>query len=290
MSFQQQQQQQQPCQLTIDPLSVVPRSPFTEFPSSSSSSSSNVGLYDARLERDACGVGCCADLTKQPSRRIVEDALTILARLSHRGACGCEENTGDGAGLLCAMPDAFMRQEAQRVFGVELPSLGRYAVGLVFLSQDAEERARVKKKAERLVALPEFAPHVRLLGWRAVPTNNANVGPSARSREPVMEQLFLVQRPLEDASASSSSSSSSSSPSEPQYALSQRAFEVLLYLLRRRIGDGEADDGSVLPGENDAVFFCSLSTRTIVYKGMRWNRFGQIECFSFYALCRILIS
>lgn len=90
------------------------------------------GLYDPKLERDSCGVGLVAQLKKQASRQIVIDANEMLVRMSHRGGCGCEPNTGDGAGMLVGIPDGFLRKAAKKELGVSLPPLGQYAVGNVF--------------------------------------------------------------------------------------------------------------------------------------------------------------
>src|SRR5262245_20475865 len=97
------------------------------------------GLYDPRYEHDACGVGFIADLKNRRSHQIIKDALQILLNLEHRGACGCEANTGDGAGILIQMPHAFLKQETAKL-GIALPAPGDYGSGLVFLPQDATDR------------------------------------------------------------------------------------------------------------------------------------------------------
>src|SRR5256885_1143256 len=142
------------------------------------------GLYNPENERDACGVGFVVNLKGKKSHQIVKQALQVLKNLQHRGACGCEVNTGDGAGILVQMPDAFLRTVAP----APLPALGEYAAGLVFLPQAAEDRAAVEEVFARIVA----EEGQRLLGWRDVPTDDSPVGPSAVRVEPVFRQIFIA--------------------------------------------------------------------------------------------------
>ena len=109
------------------------------------------GLYDPALEKDSCGVGFVADIKGRPSHQIVLDADHILRRMDHRGACGCETNTGDGAGIMTGLPHAFLQKVARRDLGVDLPEPGRFAAGLVFLPTDEAQRARCKEAVERIV-------------------------------------------------------------------------------------------------------------------------------------------
>src|SRR5436190_793019 len=147
------------------------------------------GLYDPRHEHDACGVGFVVDLKNRQSHDIVRKAVQILVNLEHRGACGCEANTGDGAGLLMQTPDAFLRQECDRL-KIKLPPPGEYGVGMVFLPTDPVERKHCEDLFEYIVR--KLGQDV--LGWRAVPTNNALIGPTAKLGEPVMKQLFIARR------------------------------------------------------------------------------------------------
>ncbi|HWV56438.1 MAG TPA: hypothetical protein VNZ57_03105, partial [Longimicrobiales bacterium] len=196
------------------------------------------GLYDAAHEKDSCGVGFIAHVKGEPSRSIVADSLTALQRMSHRSACGSEPGTGDGAGLLVALPDGFFRDVAARELGLELPEQGRYAVGMVFLPSDPDQRATCKAILERFIA----AEGQRLLGWRRVPTDSSMLGPSARATEPVVEQCFVAAAGEVD----------------------QDAFERRLYLARKQAYHTVRDSG--LPQWN-YYHVCSLSTRVVVYKG-----------------------
>src|SRR5262245_32238193 len=125
------------------------------------------GLYDPRHEHDACGVGFVVDIQGRPSHAIVEQALSVLKNLLHRGACGCEPNTGDGAGILLQMPDGFLRRECGRL-GIALPALKHYGCGLVFLPRDPEQADRVRALLHSIVD----EEGQRLLGWRDVPTDD----------------------------------------------------------------------------------------------------------------------
>jgi glutamate synthase domain-containing protein 1 len=134
-------------------------------------------------EHDACGVGFVVDIKGRKSHRIVRQAIQVLRNLAHRGACGCEVNTGDGAGILVQMPDTFLRKVAP----VELPPSGSYGAGLIFLPREVEHRAAVEALIDRIVA----EEGQRLLGWRDVPTNDSPIGPSAVAVEPVFKQIFV---------------------------------------------------------------------------------------------------
>ena len=144
------------------------------------------GLYDPSHEHDSCGVGFIVHLKGHRSHQIVDDALTALENLNHRGACGCEPNTGDGAGLLVQMPHEFFRRVCAGL-NIRLPEAGHYGAGMLFGPPDARARAQGRALLQALVE--EEGQH--LLGWRDVPTNNAPVGESARAVEPAMEQVFI---------------------------------------------------------------------------------------------------
>src|SRR6187431_1336330 len=141
------------------------------------------GLYDPTAEHDACGVGFVVHIKGQRSHQIVRNALQVLINLEHRGACGCEANTGDGAGILIQMPDAFLR----KVVSFPLPAAGSYGAGLVFLPHDARDREKVRELIAKIAA----EEGQTLLGWREVPTDNSLVGASARKTQPVFQQVFI---------------------------------------------------------------------------------------------------
>eukprot|EP00198_Chlamydomonas_reinhardtii_P003746 XP_001693082.1 glutamate synthase, NADH-dependent [Chlamydomonas reinhardtii] len=195
------------------------------------------GLFDPENDKDACGVGFVGELSKKPSRKCIKDALTMLNRMTHRGACGCEANTGDGAGILVGMPDGFFQAVLMEEQGLKLPPLGAYAAGQVFLPQDEEVRQKVKDICDRVAT---SLGHVSLT-WRPVPTNNRSLGKSAVDTEPAIEQWFIT-----------STGNRSSLEVEQQ-----------LYLLRKQIEYALRADGI----KDDDAYFCSLSSKTIVYKG-----------------------
>ena len=194
------------------------------------------GLYDPRAERDACGVALVATLTGKPSRDVVQQALTALVNLEHRGASGSEPDSGDGAGILLQVPDVLLR----RISGIELPPAGHYATGIGFLPVDLEERAEVM----RTISAIADDEGVAILGWREVPTDPTLVGATARSCMPAFWQIFVA-----DAAGEASGLD----------------LDRLVYGARKRI-------------EHEAgVYFASLSSRTMVYKGMLTT--GQLVPF-----------
>src|SRR4051812_675915 len=144
------------------------------------------GLYDPYYEKDACGVGFVVDIQGRKSHTIVEQGLQALDNLRHRGACGCEENTGDGAGILIQVPHAFLQKEAQKA-GFKLPSYGEYGVGVAFMPQDAADRAECRKRLEAVVKEEGQS----FLGWRTVPTDDSSLGNTAKASEPVVEHFFI---------------------------------------------------------------------------------------------------
>src|SRR2546423_12784926 len=144
------------------------------------------GLYDPRHEHDACGTGFVVDIKGRKSHDIVQKAIQVLLNLEHRGACGSEKNTGDGAGILLQIPHAFLGAECAKL-KIELPAPGQYAVGMVFLPTEQESRAECEKLFEDIVE--EEGQSV--LGWRSVPTNNSSLGFTAKASEPVIRQLFI---------------------------------------------------------------------------------------------------
>jgi glutamate synthase (NADPH) large chain len=200
------------------------------------------GLYLPEFEHDACGVGFVAHLKGKPSRQIVDDADRMLRHMDHRGACGCEENTGDGAGILTGIPDEFLRKVADRDMGIELPAKGLYAAGNVFLPVDREQRDFCKEVVNEIIG----KQGQKVLGWREVPTSadSADIGPTARAGEPVIEQLFI-------AAAS---------------GLDQKAFERQLFIIRKWASRHLRTESEI--SEALMFYICTLSTQVLVYKGM----------------------
>jgi glutamate synthase (ferredoxin) len=197
------------------------------------------GLYPREVAFDACGVGFVAHLKNRASHTIVEQGLRILENLSHRGASGSEENSGDGAGVLTQIPDRFFRKVAQQE-GFSLPPVGSYGVGFLFLPKD-EEQARLCVTALESIVVEEGQ---KVLGWRSVPVDNALVGPSARSCEPVMRQVFIGREAGN---------------------LDQDGFERRLFKIRKRL---ENTVSALRLSEQKLFYVVSLSSRTVVYKGM----------------------
>ena len=192
------------------------------------------GLYDPQFEHDACGVGFIVHMKGKKSHDIVQNALTILVNLDHRGACGCEKNTGDGAGILMQVPDKFLR----KVAGFDLPAQGQYGVGCLYLSPVAEVRQKSRETFEK-IAKEEGLP---VLGWRDVPTSNATLGKTAIASEPFMQQVFIGR---------------------PEGLADDAAFERRLYVLRKL-----ANKAIRMGGIDPFWYAPSLSSRTLIYKGM----------------------
>src|SRR5258708_16957390 len=153
----------------------------------SDSRSGSAGLYDPRDEHDACGVGFVVDIKGRPSHGVIEKGLQILLNLLHRGACGCEANTGDGAGVLVQMPDLFLRAAAADL-GFTLPPPGQYGAALVFFPTSPTGREPLRQLIERTVRAEGHA----VLGWRPVPGDDSSLGASARTTKPVLEQVFIA--------------------------------------------------------------------------------------------------
>jgi len=191
------------------------------------------GLYDPRMEHDACGIAFVASTSGERSHRIVAWGIEALVNLGHRGARGADDDTGDGAGILLQVPDRFLRRTAD----VPLPPAGGYGVGMVFLPDDRDARLR----CESLIAERCADEGVRLLGWRDVPTEASVIGAGARLGMPVIRQFFTAA-----------------------IGLSGDALERRLYVLRRVIERTAATEGF----ERHRLHIASLSSRTLVYKGM----------------------
>lgn len=194
-----------------------------------------LGLYRPELEKDSCGVGMVANLKGKPSHKIVQDANVMLARMSHRGGCGCEANTGDGAGILAAMPDGYYRKVALNDINLELPEKGQYASGMVFSSVNQD----ISNESKKLLEFHVKNHGLEVIGWRKIPTNNTMLGMGARLSEPSIEQVFVHNKAGYDSNK----------------------FELELMRARKC-----AEDESVSKGIDD-FYVCSLSGRTITIKG-----------------------
>jgi len=199
------------------------------------------GLYNPANETENCGVGFVANIKGKASHQIVLDADHILRRMVHRGACGCEANTGDGAGIMTSLPHEFLNKVAKQDLGVDLPEKGHYAAGIVFLPVDESERMQCKQRVNEFIE----QSGQQLIGWRELPVDpiKADVGPTARRAMPHMEQLFIAANACEDDD-----------------------FERKLYILRKQSTHQVRGDESI--EQRDLFYFCSLSSKVIVYKGM----------------------
>ena len=199
------------------------------------------GLYHPNNEKENCGVGFIANLKIHPSHKITKDALEMLSRMDHRGGCGCEANTGDGAGILTNIPHDFFSLEIQSLFGIKVDP-GSYGVGNVFFPQDAKERQYCISVIEKAVK----DEGQNLIGWRDVPLDEikADIGDTARDSQPVMKQLIIAN----------------------SQGLDSDSFEGILYIIRKHVSKVIRSDDSL----SQALLFyiCSLSTRVIIYKGM----------------------
>jgi glutamate synthase domain-containing protein 2/glutamate synthase domain-containing protein 1/glutamate synthase domain-containing protein 3 len=198
------------------------------------------GLYDPAHEHDACGVGFIVDLKNRKSHALVQKAIQILQNLEHRGACGCEKNTGDGAGILIQMPHLFFEKECARL-GIRLPPPGEYAAGAVFLPIHPDDQERCQQLLDQIAKEEGLC----VLGWRDVPTDNHMIGPSAKATEPVIRQVFIGKaHGLQPVGLD---------------------FERRLYILRKRMERAVRDSDI---GQRSFFYMPSLSYKTLVYKGM----------------------
>ncbi|HAM70645.1 MAG TPA: glutamate synthase large subunit, partial [Verrucomicrobiales bacterium] len=221
--------------MNVDPLTGLPR---------------KQGLYDPSFEHDACGVGFVANVKGKKSHEIIRQGLQILLNLDHRGACGCEANTGDGAGILIQMPHEFLRKAAAEA-KIKLPEPGHFGVGMVFLPPEAADRARCEAAFEKIVAEEGQS----FLGWRTVPTDNSSLGETAKASQPVVRQAFIGR---------------AASVKEVL------AFERKLYVIRKR-AENTIRYAENRPSGGEWFYVCSLSYRTIVYKGMLMP--AQVDAF-----------
>ena len=199
---------------------------------------SNQGLYDPSFERDACGIGFVANIKGNKSHQIISDALTILENMEHRGACGCESNTGDGAGIMIQTPHEFFFDECIRL-GIHLPAYGKYGVGMLFFPRDImlkeECRDIFNRAAEKL--------GLEVLGYRKVPVNPEGLGNTALSVEPEMEQVFIAS---------------------PDHISNPEDFERKLFILRNYSSHTIAN---TVKKDPIGFYVSSLSYKTVVYKG-----------------------
>ena len=196
------------------------------------------GLYDPAHEHDACGIGFVADIKGRKSHGIVEKGLEVLVNLTHRGACGCDPETGDGAGLILQTPHEFFARECDAL-GIALPGPGEYAVGMLFFSKQADEQVAVRQMVERVVE----EEGQRVLGWRVVPTDANAIGWLARESEPQVEQVFIGHGPGFE-------------------GLTGPDFERKLYVICKRT---EAEARRL---EFSRFYPCSMSAITVCYKGL----------------------
>ena len=207
------------------------------------------GLYDPQFEHDACGLGFVVHMKGKKSHQLVTDGLKILVNLDHRGACGCEANTGDGAGILIQLPHEFLAIQTEKL-GFKLPPPGHYGLGMVFLPKHKAERENIQREFERVIS----DEGQTVLGWRDVPTDNSSLGKTAVAAEPFMAQVFVGRHPnLTD----------------------EQAFERKLFVIRKIAEQRIRYSGKIAGGK--FFYVSSLSAHTCIYKGMLMS--GQVELY-----------
>jgi len=195
-------------------------------------------VYKSEYEKENCGVGMVASLKSRASRRVIDDADEMLVRMSHRGGCGCDPNSGDGAGVLVGMPDSFMRKVALENFKSELPGVGEYAVGNIFFPHENMQALKdCKAVLERL--LKERG--IKIMGWRKVPVDNSMLGQDPIDSEPITEQIFVTHGKYNN----------------------PRSFERELMRVRKLC----EDEVATMLGLESGFYINSLSPFTITYKG-----------------------
>src|ERR1700685_3956688 len=196
------------------------------------------GLYDPAREHDACGIGFVANVRGQKSHEIITKGITVLLNLAHRGACGCDAETGDGAGILLQIPHEFFVRECGKL-GFDLPAPGAYGVGMTFLPVEKHARLQCEGILERILREEGLS----LLGWRDMPVYASATGRVARASQPYIQQIFICR----------------------SAGLDEDAFERKLYVVRKR-AENEMRTSDI---EDAATFYIpSLSCRTVVYKGL----------------------
>ena len=199
------------------------------------------GLYDPSNEHENCGMGFVVNLKGHKSHDIVKGALEICVNLDHRGGCGCDPITGDGAGIFIQLPDKFLRDVMLKEHSVKLPNTGDYAAGFIYFSKDADKRILEKKVMEDVFV----QENLKIIAWRIIPVNSEILGKASSECEPHMEQVFLER---------------------PQNCESGLPFERKLYLARRIITHHLRYQSDCT--ENNSFFINSLSSKTMTYKGM----------------------
>ena len=201
------------------------------------------GLYDPRHEHDACGMGFVVNLDGHKTHEIVQKGIQILINLTHRGACGCDPETGDGAGVLIQIPHEFFVRECAKL-GFTLPEPGSYGVGMMFLPVESAQRLLCEGIVERIAR----EEGLTVLGWRDTPLHGDAIGRQARATQPYIEQIFIQKGEGADG--------------QP---MTQDEFERKLYVVRRRaeieVAASEFDD-------NEFFYVPSMSSRVIIYKGL----------------------
>ncbi len=198
------------------------------------------GLYCPETEHDSCGVGMVANIKGVKTHLIIDEALEVLVNLGHRGACGCDPETGDGAGILVQMPHAFFQKVCQPA-GIALPAPGEYGAGTVFLPPQEPAAAKCQALIERVIA----AEGLNFLGWRDVPVDPAKLGWASRAVMPTIKQVFVGTTGV----------------------VGQGQLERKLYVVRKVVEHSLAECG-LTDDEADYFYICSLSSNTIVYKGL----------------------
>ena len=206
------------------------------------------GLYDPQFEKDSCGVGFVCDIKGRQSNEMLHLGIQSLNRLLHRGATGADPETGDGAGILIQIPDEFFQKETQKI-GIDLPPLGEYGTGLIFLPPDKKERQFCKDIFTKIIKQEQQ----KLLGWRRVPVDDSSIGKTARQTQPVIEQIFIAKDPK---------------------VKKQIYFERRLYVIRKQIEN-------IIRASNlkqKSYFYVNnISSRTFAYKGLLIS--NQLENF-----------
>ncbi len=200
------------------------------------------GLYDPANEHDSCGVGFIAHIKGKRSRQIVDDADRMLQHMEHRGGCGCEDNTGDGAGMLTALPYELIEKISQEEMGQELPPRGLYGSGVFFMPTNPAERAQCRGIVDRIIN----EQGQKLIGWRELPVDPdaADVGPTARRAMPHFDQVIIAAGE----------------------GLDQEAFERQLFVIRKWSSQQIRVESSL--SQKLMFYICSLSTKVIIWKGM----------------------
>ena len=199
----------------------------------------NKGLYYPSFDHDACGVGMVANIHGKASNKIIQQGLTILDNLAHRGACGADPDTGDGGGILLSLPHDFFAEQLA-LASISIPDIGEYAVGMVFIPNNPKDIEVCKNRIEEIIK----DENIELLSWREVPVKDEIIGYDAKASMPLIMQVFVKK---------------------PATIINEDDFEKKLYVLRRRI---EISSSSLDLNSPDDFYFCSFSCRTIVYKGL----------------------